>query len=280
MLLTPLRPLVLFAKGNATLLNDSRPAITIVGSRNHSPYGEAASKDFAHALARAGVILWSGLAYGIDSLAHKAALTAGTPTVAVLAGGLDRIYPAQHAYMADRIVAEGGLLLAETPPGMRPTRGHFPRRNRILAAAAQAVLVIEAGIASGSLHTARFAADVGTPVFALPGPYTSIRSLGCHSLIADGAQIAVSPEDLLRRLGIERDLHGTESSVDTPQLECSADETAILKLLQGGPRPCDLVAREARMPEQRYLQALLNLQGSGAVLGLPGDLLALGRSNT
>ncbi|WP_363317785.1 DNA-processing protein DprA, partial [uncultured Amphritea sp.] len=129
----PLRPILLFARGNLQLLAPERCGIAIVGSRTPTPYGEAAAHDFAGAIAAAGVPIWSGLAAGVDALAHRAALRQGSPTVAVLAGGLDRVYPAGHVALADRIVATNGLLISESPPGLRAQRGHFPRRNRILA---------------------------------------------------------------------------------------------------------------------------------------------------
>lgn len=266
----PLRPLVLFARGNLDLLNTSAEALTIVGSRTPTPYGVAATMDFATAAAQAGMHIWSGLAVGVDALGHQMAVQASTPTVAVLAGGLDRIYPRTNQPLAEQIVAGGGLLLSETPPGRRPQRGHFPRRNRILAGATLAVLVMEAGQCSGSLHTARFAAEVGVPVFCVPGPYTSPRSRGCHDLIADGAQIAVAPDELLRLLGI--------AGGDATQMQDSADEALILRVLAVGPRPQDLVQRESRLSRERFLTATMTLLGRGRIVQLPGDLLALGRS--
>lgn len=264
----PLRPLVLFARGDLDLLN-RRPATAVVGSRTPTPYGQTAAEEFASALARAGIAVWSGLAIGVDAIAHRAALAHGGRTVAVLAGGLDSIYPAAHQGLARRIAAEHGLLISEMPPGRRAQRGHFPRRNRILAWTPDAVLVVEAGHASGSLHTARFAAELGIPVFAVPGPYSSPRSRGCHALIADGAQIACDPEDLLRRLGVEA---GGKSG--GAELELGADETAILAALAQGPRPSDLIERESGLEAGRYLAALLSLTEKGCVRAMPGDLLA------
>ena len=130
--------------------------------------------------------------------------------------------------------------------------------------------MVEAGQCSGSLHTARFAAEIGVPVFCVPGSYTSPRSRGCHDLIADGAQLAASPEDLLRRLGIEA---GGDS-----QMEDSADEATIVRVLAVGPRPGDLVRRETGLPRSRYLAAVLSLSRGGRVVQLPGDLLALSRT--
>ena len=267
----PLRPNALFVRGPVELLAAERPRIAIVGSRTLTAYGDGATRDFAGAAARAEIVIASGLAYGVDALAHHAAIEHDVPTVAVLAGGLDRIYPARHAALADEIVRRGGVLLAETPPGVRAQRGHFPRRNRILAGLAHAVLVVEAGLKSGSLHTARFAADYGVPVFAVPGPYTSPRSLGCHAIIANGAQIAVSPEELLRELGVAEAMQ--DPGADERRLECSADEEAVLRVLREGPRPTDLVAREAGLATGAFLVAVTKLREKGRVRSLPGDQL-------
>ncbi len=266
----PCRPLVLFARGDVSLLDASRRAVAVVGSRTPTPYGEAAARDFTGALATAGLPVWSGLAFGIDALAHEACLAADTPTVAVLPGGPDTAYPRRHEPLLERIVHSGGLALTEAPPGLRPTRGHFPRRNRVLAHCVEAVLVIEAGLASGSLHTARFAGEHGVTVFAVPGPYTSARSRGCHRLIDDGAQIAADPGELLRQLGATCALRGADP---TPLL-ASATERTILDLLAAGPRPADLVRREAYLDEADFLDALLALVERRLVVRLAGDMLA------
>lgn len=271
----PLRPNALYARGDVSLLESEHVGLAIVGSRTHTAYGEAAARDFAGATARAGVVIWSGLALGIDSIAHREAIAHGTPTVAVLAGGLDRIYPTSHADLADQIVAGGGLLLSEAPPGMATQRGHFPRRNRILATAAHAVLVVEAGLRSGTLHTARFAGEFGVPVFAVPGPYSSPRSVGCHTLIAEGVLIATSPVELLRDLSVETSLRDPRHSEQV--FEASADEEAVLSGLLQGPRPSDLVARETGLMPGRFLAAVLSLTEKRRVRQLPGDLLAIVR---
>ena len=273
----PLRPNALFARGDLAVLNTESTRLAIVGSRTHTAYGETAARDFAGAAARAGLTIVSGLAYGIDALAHEQSVDHGKPTVAVLAGALDRIYPATHETLARRIVDGGGLLLSETPPGTRASRGRFPRRNRILAGISHATLVVEAGMKSGSLHTARFATDFGLPVFAIPGPYSSPRSVGCHALIAAGAQVASSPEELLRELGVSRSMQDPDA--DERSLEYSADEEAILTVVRHGPRPVDLVARETGLERGRFLAAVLTLTGKARVRQLPGDLLGLAKSS-
>lgn len=263
-----LRPNALFAAGDPAALQ-REPAIAVVGSRTPTPYGLTAATAFASALARAGALVWSGLARGVDALAHRCSVDAGQPTVAVLAGGLDAIYPPEHAELAQAIVHGGGCLLSELPPGRRAGRGHFPRRNRILAAA-RACLVIEAGLLSGALHTARFAAGQGATVWALPGPWTSERSQGCHRLLQEGALVAADPVELLRDLGLQPSV----AAVTAHALQRSADQAAILAHLRRGPRPADSVQRECGLPRAQFLLARLQLEHDGAVRTLPGDLLA------
>ncbi|MBL8755268.1 MAG: DNA-processing protein DprA, partial [Planctomycetes bacterium] len=238
-----------------------------VGSRTPTPYGTEAAALLAQALARAGTTLWSGLARGIDAIAHGACTTAGVPTVAVLAGGLDAIYPPEHEDLAARIVEGGGCLVSELPPGHRARRGHFVRRNRILAAGTGAVVVIEGSLTSGALHTARFAADCDACVFALPGPWTSARSQGCHRLIAEGATILESPEALLQSLGL-----AAATPAAAHAMALCADEERLLAVLVGGPRPTDLLARECGLDRVAFLRSLFALEQKGAIARLPGDL--------
>lgn len=266
----PLRPLVLFVRGDPAAL-ERRPAAALVGSRSPTPYGTEAAQGIAAGLARAGVTLWSGLARGIDGIAHRACVEAGVATVAVLAGGLDRIYPPEHTDLAAAIVAGGGCLLTELPPGQGAQRGHFPRRNRLLAAGTPAVIVVEASLTSGALQTARLAAEAGANVFALPGPWRSERSQGCHRLINEGAHVVESAESLLRDLGVV----AQNSPADALFLNRSADQAAILQGLQAGPRPPDAVQRECGLPRAEFLRALFALEAAGVLQRLPGDLLAL-----
>lgn len=269
----PLRPLALFARGAGD--GDASLAIAVVGSRTPTPYGIAATRDFVTALAEAGFAIWSGLAFGVDATAHETALDAGATTVAVLAGGLDAPQPAGNDGLARRILDGGGLWLSEAPPGLRPTRGHFPRRNRILAGACDAVLVVEAGERSGALHTARFAVDAGRVVFAVPGPYTSPRSRGCHRLIDDGAHVALDPASVLEHLGTECALRGRTQAAHA--LDLGADEQRVVALLATGPRPMDLAMRESGLEEDRFLEVVFGLCAKGVVQRLAGDLLARGR---
>ncbi|MFK7741085.1 MAG: DNA-processing protein DprA [Planctomycetota bacterium] len=262
----PMPPLVMFVRGDpAALCQD--PGVAVVGSRTPTPYGVECVETIATTLVRAGAVIWSGLARGVDARAHQAAVAAGRPTVAVLAGGLDEIYPSEHDQLAERIVAANGCLVSELPPGNRARRGHFVRRNRLLAAGARAVLVVEGSLASGALHTARFAADCSTDIFAVPGPWRSERSQGPHRLIAEGAAIVESPEGLLRDLGL------VAASPNTAHgLERASERETLLAQLDQGPRPTDLLRRESGLDEAAFLRALFELERGGAIARLPGDL--------
>lgn len=262
-----LRPLMLFVRGDPQALA-AGPAVAVVGSRTPTPYGADAAHELCTVLARAGTVLWSGLARGVDAAAHAACVSAGTKTVAVLGGGLDRVYPPEHQELAGRIVASGGCLVSELPPGRRARRGHFVRRNRLLAMGTEAVLVIEASRTSGALHTARFAADCGTNVFALPGPWRSERSQGCHQLVNEGANLIEGPDELLRALGLSARRSGPAALA----LVRSADEQAIVSALAEGPRPADLLQRETGLERAVFLRALFDLEQRGAVARAPGDL--------
>jgi len=175
--------------------------IAIVGSRNASPEGLKNARLFAQALSKAGSMIVSGLARGVDSAAHQATLELGPkhPTAAVLGTGIDIVYPRQNVGLS-RAIGQQGILISELPMGEGPKAFHFPRRNRIIAALALGVVVIEAAAKSGSLITARLAADLGREVFALPGPIQGANSAGCHLLIQQGAKLAFRPDDVLEEL--------------------------------------------------------------------------------
>lgn len=192
----------LFYAGNFSELA-ARPCVAIVGSRKLTPYGRAVTTTLAGDLARAGVVIVSGLAIGIDSVAHQAALDAGGLTIAVLPSGLDHIYPAHHQRLADRILHNGGALVTEyAKGGGSPQKHQFIARNRIIAALSQGVLITEAAAKSGSLHTANFALEQGIEVFAVPGNITSSTSAGTNELIKTGATPVTVATDVLETLGL------------------------------------------------------------------------------
>jgi DNA processing protein len=175
------------------------PCVAIVGSRAASPYGVRVAEQLAADLARAGVTVVSGLARGIDSAAHRGALTTGR-TVAILGSGADVIYPPEHEALAQRILDAHGALVSELPPGSPPRRGNFPRRNRLISGVSLAVVVVEASTRSGSLQTARFALEQGREVLAVPGTILGERFRGSHGLLRDGAKLVESASDILEEL--------------------------------------------------------------------------------
>ena len=189
----------LYIYGDASLLK--KPMIAIVGSRNASPEGLKNARYLAQGLARAGALIVSGMAMGIDSAAHHAVIELGSGhfTAAILGTGLDIVYPRQNINLS-RAIGQQGLLISELPMGTGPKAWHFPRRNRIIAALSHGVVVVEAAKRSGSLITARLAAELGREVFALPGPISNPNSIGCHLLIQQGAKLAFRTSDILEEL--------------------------------------------------------------------------------
>ena len=189
----------LYIYGDASLLK--KPMIAIVGSRNASPEGLKNARYLAQGLARAGALIVSGMAMGIDSAAHHAVIELGSGhfTAAILGTGLDIVYPRQNINLS-RAIGQQGLLISELPMGTGPKAWHFPRRNRIIAALSHGVVVVEAAKRSGSLITARLAAELGREVFALPGPLSNPNSIGCHLLIQQGAKLAFRTSDILEEL--------------------------------------------------------------------------------
>jgi DNA processing protein len=260
----PSPPIVLYIRGR--LERSDRRGAAIVGTRNPTPYGQAVARDLATALAVHGVTVISGMARGIDSLAHRAALDAGGRTLAVLGSGLDEIYPPEHRGLAQEI-AEQGALLTEYPLGTRPEAGNFPVRNRIVAGLARAVVVVEAGEASGALITAEFAADQGRDVFSVPGSIYSRASRGTNRLLAQGATPLVSPEEVLSALAVVPS-HAEPTEEDG--LSLGADlEGQLAGLLSDDPvHADDLVARTHRSPsEVMAALAMLELQGRAVQVG-------------
>jgi DNA processing protein len=251
-------PPELWVRGELGLLQPL-PRVAIVGTRAPTPYGEAQARRFAHALSSAGVVIVSGLARGIDDAAHRAALDAGGGTIAVLGSGVDCPWPAGP--LAERIAAEG-LLLSEFPPGQAPRRHHFPRRNRLISALSAAVVVVEAAFASGSLITARWAADQGRTVFAVPGRVDHPMARGCHRLIREGAQLVEGPEEIALELGWTH-----PRAASGPRAE-SALERALL----GETLTADELALRSGRELTEVLTELVELELEGAVVRAPGGL--------
>ncbi|MBU3063871.1 DNA-processing protein DprA [Nocardia sp. NEAU-G5] len=194
-------PLVLWARGPLSLLGSSEQALAVVGSRCSTGYGELVTGQITGDLAARGWTIVSGAAFGVDGAAHRAALASGAPTIAVLACGVDRPYPAAHAQLLAEI-ADAGLVLSEYPPGVAARKEHFLARNRLIAALADGVLVVEAGLRSGARNTVKWARRLGRPALAVPGPVTSSTSVGCHRMIREGEALLVSrAEEIIDEAG-------------------------------------------------------------------------------
>lgn len=262
-------PVMLYVLGDISTLQHPR-RLAIVGSRNPTPQGETNARQFAQALGEAGVCVVSGLALGVDGAAHDGALLGGSSTIAVVGTGLDRVYPKRHLALAHRIAAQGAIV-SEYPLGTPPLRENFPQRNRLIAGLSQGTLVVEAAVQSGSLITARLAAEQGREVFAIPGSIHAPQARGCHALIRQGAKLVESAQDILEDLRF----------IPTASIEPapSADDAHLATeddLLQAmGHDPVSLDALQARTGlTTAHLQArLLELELSGEVARLPGGLL-------
>ena len=257
----PKMPEILFAKGN--LPDAKKPTAAIVGARACSPYGRIQAFRYAKILSSAGVQIISGMAYGIDAEAHKGALEGGTPTYAVLAGGVDICYPSGNRPLYDRILRENGGILSEQPPGMRARNYFFPARNRIISGLADLVLIVEAREKSGSLITAQWALDQGKIVYAVPGAVNEALSMGCHKLIYDGAGIAYSPEILLRELGLN-----CENKVKSPEkndLGLASNLKLVYSCLDLRPKSTDFLIQKTGLPPEKIGSLLLELKLSGLV---------------
>lgn len=284
-------PAVLYVRGRTELLN--RPQIAIVGSRNATRAGLDHAWQFAGALTEKGYAITSGLAQGVDGAAHAGALAAGGDTVAVVGTGADVIYPRGHRALTGQIV-EQGVLVSEYPPGTSPRARHFPRRNRIISGLSRGILVVEAGLRSGSLITARLALEQGREVFAIPGSIHSPLARGCHSLIRQGAKLVETVDDIEEELTAwwNRPVETatvepaqTPRPVSQPQLFAAAPEhapvpeyldpreIAVLDALGYDPRSTDQLCAATGLPADQLMQSLLLLEMEGLVESAPGGYL-------
>jgi DNA processing protein len=255
-------PLMLFAHGRTEMLR--RPALAVVGSRNPTAQGLDNARAFARALSDAGYVVVSGLAAGIDAAAHEGALAGPGGTIAVIGTGPDRVYPARHHALARQIAAEG-LVLGEFAPGTPPIAENFPARNRLIAGLARGTLVVEAALRSGSLITARLAAEAGREVFAIPGSIHSPQSRGCHALIRQGAKLVESAQDILEELGAP--VAAPPAMVDS---EPAADP--LLEALGSDPVTLDALSARTGWSVPDLNVRLLELELDGRVARLPGGL--------
>ena len=272
-------PAALFVAGDRRLLTSSQ--IAVVGSRSHSWYGERWGTHFCQELARLGLCITSGLALGIDGVAHRAALNMKGKTIAVLGNGLNHTYPRRHKALATQILDGGGTLVSEFPLHETPWPGNFPRRNRIISGLSLGVLVVEAAIKSGSLVTARCALEQGRDVFALPGPLGSPGSAGPHWLIQQGAIPVTCIEDIIESLQNElktapKANENTKYSPDTQDAALPFPE--LLANVGDEVTSVDVVAERAGQPVPETVAQLLELELAGWIAAVPGGYVRLRRA--
>ncbi|WP_445169647.1 DNA-processing protein DprA [Mycolicibacterium sp. Dal123E01] len=259
------RPLALWAIGPARLDEIAERSAAIVGTRAASGYGEHVAADLSAGLAEQEVAVVSGGAYGIDGVAHRAALAAEGQTVAVLAGGIDILYPAGHSSLLHRI-SGSGLLITEYPPGVRPARHRFLTRNRLVAALGVATVVVEAGVRSGAANTAAWARALGRVVCAVPGPVTSASSMGCHILLRSGAELVTRAEEIVELVGRAGEFADEEPRPTGPLDGLSDAEKQVYEALPArGVRSADEIAVTSGLPPTGVLGPLAMLEIAGLV---------------
>jgi DNA processing protein len=281
----PSPPAALFVAGDPDLL--WQPQVAVIGSRNPTAGGRDNARDFATELSRRGMAITSGLASGIDSVAHEAALEAGGATIAVLGTGVDRVYPASSEALAGRI-RQRGALVSEFPLGTPARRSNFPSRNRIISGLSLGVLVIEAGLRSGTLITARMAGNQGRDVFALPGSIHNPLAKGCHRLIRDGARLVESVAEIMEELAplagrladrLRGELAAGEPAAETPelvmdpadpQIDPDPEYRKLWSCLGHDPKPVDMIIEQSGLTARAVSAMLLLLELRGMVEGHPG----------
>jgi len=241
--------------------------LAVVGSRRVSSYGRFVTETFAQDLARQGIVIVSGLALGVDALAHKAALDAGGKTIAVLPCGLDQIYPSSNRSLSKRILEQGGAVISEYPEGTDPFRQNFIARNRIVSGLSRGVLITEAAEKSGTLHTANFALEQGREVMAVPGNITSPLSAGTNQLIKTGATPITTVEDIMRSLGLETSQH-QETLANNEQ------EYIILTLIKQGCLASEELLQKSGLKPEIFNQTLTMLEITGRIKPLGGQWIA------
>ena len=257
-------PFVIFAKGDLSLLN--KTSVGVVGSRTPTNYGRVVTEKFAIEIAKAGVVIVSGLAFGVDSVAHSAAIKASGKTIAVLGGGFNNIYPSNNDGLANEI-SEKGLLISEYRPSFKPTRYSFPQRNRIIAALSEGILITEAAQKSGSLHTKNFAIEYGKEVFVVPGNITSAKSAGSNNIIRSmQGSCVLEPSDILEKLGVKFNVKVRGEA------QLSMTEEIVIKALDEGEKGLDELTELTNLSINNLVSHLTMLEIRGIIKKLPGNL--------
>jgi len=270
-------PLVLFIKGNKNLLGQQQ--VAIVGSRNSSTSGRENAFHFANQLVKHSIVVTSGLALGIDAAAHKGALNGEGGTIAVVATGLDSVYPARHKVLAKDIVTKNGLIISEFVPGTSPKAGNFPRRNRIISGLSLGVLIVEATIKSGSLITARCAMEQNREVFAIPSSIQNPQARGCHWLIKQGAKLVEEFADIVEEINIPikpgLNLNRNNNKEGDTEKNQNQDlfNDSLLASVGYEITPVDIVISRSKLPADVVLTRLTMLELRGLVSAVPGGYL-------
>ncbi len=268
----PYPPLFLYIKGHLSTSKN----LAIVGSRKPTSYGKEVATLFARELSQAGLCLVSGLARGIDTIVHTLCVKQGEATIAVLGSGLDIVYPPENKKLFEEIPQKGGAVISEFPLGTKPKRENFPRRNRLISGLSSGVIIIEAGVHSGTLITAKWAQEQGKEVFAVPGNIFSEQSRGTHLLIKEGAIPVTHPKEVLEYLGVSLSTSSTKSSEDRIML--SPEEEKILSVLSTYPTPMEEILLRTGLPLNQLLSLLTDLELRNLIISLPGKLYQLNPS--
>lgn len=262
----PDRPLILYALGDLSLLK--MRGVGIVGTRMPSNYGRIVAEKFAEQLAEAGLVIISGLCYGIDEIAHRKTLDCNGKTIAIVGSGFSNIYPATNTPLSKQI-AKLGLLLSEYPPSFKAKRYTFPRRNRIIAGLSDGILIVEAGLKSGTIHTKEYALEYGKDIFAVPGNVTNPKSELTNFLIKSGqAECVLSPDEILKYYGLNK-------SSKTKIIELSFDEKNIVDLLSDGEKNFEFLSIKSKIPVNILNSCLTTLEIRGLIRKLPAQTYAL-----
>lgn len=261
------KPFFLFGKGDKSLLN--KPSLSVVGSRKPTSYGRMVTTKIVREMAEQGVVIISGLAYGVDSIAHRTCLNANGKTIAVLGSGFKEIYPSEHQSLADEIALKG-LLLSEYPPEKRATKYTFPQRNRIIAGLSDGVLITEAGYRSGTIHTKDFALDYGKNIYAIPGNIDSELSSLPNDIIKSGqGQCVLSSQDILQDYDLSR------KSSPQKAVELSFEEQSIVSFLEDGMKDIEFLSKNCNLSTNLLNSYLTTLEIRGIINRLPGGFVSL-----
>ena len=263
-------PLLLFVIGNAELLN--KPQLAMVGSRAPSIDGQQLAYQFAAQLSQAGFLITSGLALGIDGASHAGALSANLPTVAVMATGIDQVYPRQHQALAEQIKANGALV-SEFPLGQAPRAQHFPQRNRIISGLSLGVLVVEAAIKSGSLITARCALEQNRDVFAIPGSIHNPVAKGCHLLIREGAKLVETTSHILEELSLQRPIFSSACESEPQPSQITNVQQLVLDKMGFDAIPIDLLVERTQLLVTELSATLTELTLLGQIENTEGGFI-------